>query len=163
MRTSNTFQDWICLGRSIMPMSNVNILWVAGLNDLIAVLLGDFSHPLFPPWFGEQSIKTHSKWLVKNQFLSIEEKLVLLAESISTLILNASAIYNICFVWQPLHSRKKQLRGLTEEENLNIHIFFQLNTGKLPELYKSERLSLCYEKLISLVEKKVLSGKMGDL
>lgn len=162
MRASTTFQDWICLGRTIFPREEVKIFWVAGLNDLIAVLLGEFSHQLFPPWFGELSIKANSKWSPIEHSAGISEKLSLLSDSISTLILNASAMYNVCFIWQPLYSRKASLRELTDAELQNIDNFFKQNTGGLSALYRSDLLSSCYESLINMVQLKVSSSRSGS-
>lgn len=157
MRASSTFQDWILLGRTIRPTKHLSIFWVAGLNDLIATLLGDFSNPMFPPWFGEISVKQGSKWIVKDHLFDLDQKLLLLADSISSIIVNVSAIYNICFVWQPLHSRKSKSNGLSESERYFISRFYENNQGKLSQLYNSALLASTYDSLIDMVECKVNS------
>ena len=148
MRASTMFQDFICLSRCIQD-KNTKIVWIAGLNDLISIFLGDYSHPLFPPWFGEHNLSCNT-WQKTNLELDVKTKFQLLVDSINQLILRISMSNQLIFVWQPLWSLRKST--LAKEEARNISQFFDTYSGKLGKLYKSKQLRSAYFNLIDKVE-----------
>ncbi len=148
LRASTMFQDFICLSRCVQD-EDAKIIWIAGLNDILSIFLGDYSHPLFPPWFGEQNLSSH-KWQRESLNLSFKAKFQLLVDSITQLLKRLSMSNKVIFIWQPLWNLRKS--PLSQNETANIEKFLKRYSGKLGKLYNTKDVQSTYLALISYVE-----------
>lgn len=150
LRASTAFQDSFIFSR-IAPLDLDALVWIGGLNDLLAVILGTYHHHLFPPFIGESRVELHGISAHPLE-LNLEERLELLSSALCSVLAKAALVCPVCFIWQPLFSGLN--RALTERETKCVDAFFHAHQGSLGALYKSVELPSVFKHLCQLIEKK---------